>query len=193
MLVSIITAIIPPATAGWAGYDDDSTSGDYSRHLSYYSVEGQQNLSGNFFAAARYSAIDAPQGYPLAGQGDAPEERQRSGAPCIGFALPHRGLALLDMHLVERERKEANIPIAAFAESGTFASAASSNSFIPLDVPTSAIATAAEMVRSGSSDVRHARSSAGESASPAPPVAPTPRIAPIAVCFGSLAPMLVAA
>ena len=59
------------ATAGWAGYDDDSTSGDYSRHLSYYSVEGQQNLSGNFFAAARYSAIDAPHGYPLAGQGDA--------------------------------------------------------------------------------------------------------------------------
>lgn len=59
------------ANAGWVSYDDDSTSADYSRHLSYYSIEGVQHLSANLFAAARYSAIDAPQGYPLAGEGNA--------------------------------------------------------------------------------------------------------------------------
>ncbi len=59
------------ATVGWASFDDNSTSGDYSRHLTYYSAEGTQHLTDKFFAAARYSAIDAPGGYPLAGQGNA--------------------------------------------------------------------------------------------------------------------------
>ncbi len=58
------------ATAGWAHFDDDSTTADFSRNLSYYSLEGLQHLSEKFFAAARYSAIDAPRGYPLAGLGN---------------------------------------------------------------------------------------------------------------------------
>jgi hypothetical protein len=61
------------AAVGWVSFDDNSTSGDYARHLTYYSVEGTQRLTGKFFAAARYSAIDAPRGYPLIGQGNAGE------------------------------------------------------------------------------------------------------------------------
>ena len=57
--------------AGWAKYADDDTAADNSRHLSYYSIEGVQHLSANLFAAARYSAIAAPRGYPLAGEGNA--------------------------------------------------------------------------------------------------------------------------
>lgn len=59
------------AAAGWISFDDDSTTLSSSRDLSYYSVEGMQQLTGKAFAAARYSAIDAPQGYPLVGQGNA--------------------------------------------------------------------------------------------------------------------------
>jgi hypothetical protein len=59
------------AAAGWVHFDDDSTAADYSRNLSYTSIEGVQRLSANVFAAARYSAIEAPRGYPLAGQGSA--------------------------------------------------------------------------------------------------------------------------
>jgi hypothetical protein len=57
--------------AGWIKFDDDSTSGDNARKLRYYSLEGRQKLGANLFGAARYSAIDAPRGYPLAGQGNA--------------------------------------------------------------------------------------------------------------------------
>ena len=59
------------ANAGWVSYTDDSTAADYSRHLSYYSLEAMQHLSEHLFAAARYSAIDAPKGYALAGEGNA--------------------------------------------------------------------------------------------------------------------------
>ncbi len=58
------------ADAGWVSFDDDSTAADYSRHLSYYSIEGVQHLSAGLFAAARYSAIDVPRGYPIGGQGN---------------------------------------------------------------------------------------------------------------------------
>ena len=56
---------------GWASYRDNNPSADYSRDMTYYSVEGLQHVTGGLFAAARYSAIDAPGGYPLAGQGNA--------------------------------------------------------------------------------------------------------------------------
>lgn len=59
------------AAAGWISIDDDSTSGDFSRDLSYYSLEGLQRLTGQLYAAVRYSAIDAPGGYLLAGHGSA--------------------------------------------------------------------------------------------------------------------------
>lgn len=58
-------------TAGWVTFDDDSTTTSSSRDLSYSSVEGVQQLAGKAFAAARYSTIDAPGGYPLAGLGNA--------------------------------------------------------------------------------------------------------------------------
>jgi hypothetical protein len=57
--------------AGRINFDDDSTAGDNSRKLSYYSIEARQKLGPNLFGAARYSAIDAPRGYPLAGHGNA--------------------------------------------------------------------------------------------------------------------------
>lgn len=59
------------AAAGWVNFDDDSTTTSSARDLSYYSAEATQQLPGKVFAAARYSAIDAPLGYPLAGQGRA--------------------------------------------------------------------------------------------------------------------------
>jgi hypothetical protein len=58
-------------TAGWANFDDDSTSGDFARKLRYHSLEARQDLGSGFFGAARYSAIRAPGGYPLAGDGNA--------------------------------------------------------------------------------------------------------------------------
>ncbi|MES1167203.1 MAG: hypothetical protein ABUL68_04300, partial [Pseudomonadota bacterium] len=59
------------AAAGWIHFDDDCPTVDYSRNLSYYSLEGFQHLSDNLFAVARYSSINAPGGYPLAGLGNA--------------------------------------------------------------------------------------------------------------------------
>jgi hypothetical protein len=59
------------AAAGWVDFDDDSTSGDYSRRMRYHAVEVRQDLGPGFFGAARYSAIDAPGGYALAGHGNA--------------------------------------------------------------------------------------------------------------------------
>ncbi|MEJ1973942.1 MAG: hypothetical protein WDM96_16205 [Lacunisphaera sp.] len=41
--------------------------------MTYYSLEGLQYLTPHFFTAARYSAIDVPGGYPLAGLGSAGE------------------------------------------------------------------------------------------------------------------------
>jgi hypothetical protein len=59
------------AAYGWASYDDNNAQADYSRDMTYYSIEGMQHLNKHLFAAARYSAIDAPHGYPIAGQGSA--------------------------------------------------------------------------------------------------------------------------
>lgn len=67
--------------AGWVSFDDDSTAADNSRELTYYSLEGMQRFPGRLFAAARYSAIDAPDGYPLAGQGNAGKYFFSSAAP----------------------------------------------------------------------------------------------------------------
>ncbi|MBI2511518.1 MAG: hypothetical protein HYV96_06030 [Opitutae bacterium] len=59
------------AAYGWASFDDDSTTADFSRDLTFYRLEARQQLGSPLFAAARYSAIDAPGGYPLAGLGAA--------------------------------------------------------------------------------------------------------------------------
>lgn len=69
------------ATAGWVNFDDDSTTADYSRDLSYYKLEGMQRLAGSLYAAARYSEIDAPHGYLLVGQGAAGKYFYSPSAP----------------------------------------------------------------------------------------------------------------
>ena len=56
---------------GWANYSDNNPAADFSRDMTYYSVEALQYVTARLFAAARYSAIDAPGGYPLVGQGNA--------------------------------------------------------------------------------------------------------------------------
>jgi hypothetical protein len=58
------------AAAGRVNYDDDSTTADYSRQIDYHNFELKQAFGANFFGAARYSAIRAPKGYPLAGLGE---------------------------------------------------------------------------------------------------------------------------
>ena len=50
--------------------------------------------------------------------GNAPTQRQHAGAPYVGIAIPYGLLALLDVHLVERERQEADVPVASGAQSG---------------------------------------------------------------------------
>ncbi|HVU23715.1 MAG TPA: hypothetical protein VHE13_06280 [Opitutus sp.] len=59
------------AAAGWVDYDDNDTAADNSRRMSYWSVEGVQDLAEGFYGAVRYSGISAPKGYPLAGLGNA--------------------------------------------------------------------------------------------------------------------------
>ena len=49
---------------------------------------------------------------------DAVLQRERAGAPLGRVAVPHRGLALLDVGLVERERREAEVDVAAGADRG---------------------------------------------------------------------------
>ena len=52
----------------------------------------------------------------LVGEGvahrDAVQQREDSRAPLLGLALPHRRLALFDVHLVERERHEPEVEVA---------------------------------------------------------------------------------
>jgi hypothetical protein len=56
--------------AGWARYEDDARGADNSRRMNYGAIEAMQEFGGGFHAAARYSAIRAPRGYPLVGLGD---------------------------------------------------------------------------------------------------------------------------
>jgi hypothetical protein len=54
---------------GRAHYDDSDTVADNSRRMRYGHAEIVQEVSGGFYAAARYSEIRVPRGYPLAGWG----------------------------------------------------------------------------------------------------------------------------
>jgi hypothetical protein len=54
---------------GQVRYDDSDGEADNSRTLNYGYVEVVQSITSPLFAAARYSAIRAPGGYPLAGWG----------------------------------------------------------------------------------------------------------------------------
>ncbi|HTO02665.1 MAG TPA: hypothetical protein VL069_03140 [Opitutus sp.] len=57
------------AAVGRANYDDDDTSQDNARTLDYHFVEIEQGLGEKLYAAARYSAMRVPGGYPLIGFG----------------------------------------------------------------------------------------------------------------------------
>jgi hypothetical protein len=55
---------------GTVRYDDNNRARNDSRHLTYYYIEGTQALTEQLLAAARFSHISAPGGYPLVGQGN---------------------------------------------------------------------------------------------------------------------------
>lgn len=69
------------ATAQWKGghagvalgrvqFDDSDTTADNARWMSYGSIEAVQDIGGGLYGAARFSAMRAPKGYPLAGWGN---------------------------------------------------------------------------------------------------------------------------
>jgi hypothetical protein len=58
------------AALGTVSFDDNDTTADNSRRLTYGHVEVVQSLTDDLYGAARYSRIDAPGGYPLVGWGD---------------------------------------------------------------------------------------------------------------------------
>ena len=57
-------------SGGYIRYGDNDPAANNSRNIFYYSVEAEQNLPRNFYLAARFSQIIAPDGYPLVGFGD---------------------------------------------------------------------------------------------------------------------------
>lgn len=58
------------AAAGQVRFDDDDSAADNSRRIRYWSLEAVQDFSSRLYAAARYSGIRAPRGYPVVGLGD---------------------------------------------------------------------------------------------------------------------------
>lgn len=50
-------------------FDDSDPLVDNSRRMRYGYLEGVQSLTDQLYAAARYSEINVPGGYPLAGLG----------------------------------------------------------------------------------------------------------------------------
>jgi hypothetical protein len=58
------------AAFGGVKFDDSDPLADNSRHMDYGYVEIVQTIDAGLFAAARYSEIRAPRGYPLAGWGN---------------------------------------------------------------------------------------------------------------------------
>jgi hypothetical protein len=57
------------AAAGAVRFDDNNRLADDSRRLTYYYLEAKQELWDPLYAAARFSHVSAPDGYPMAGQG----------------------------------------------------------------------------------------------------------------------------
>ena len=58
------------AALGQVQFDDSDPLVDNSRRLRYGYLEAMQSFTEQLYGAARFSAIDAPGGYPLAGQGN---------------------------------------------------------------------------------------------------------------------------
>lgn len=61
------------AAGGLVQFDDNNPAANDTRHLSYYYIEGVQHLSDPLYGAVRFSQINAPGGYPIAGQGSMSE------------------------------------------------------------------------------------------------------------------------
>jgi hypothetical protein len=57
------------AAGGYLKYVDNDTA-DNHRDVYFYYVEGVAQLTRKFYAAARWSQILAPQGFPIVGYGD---------------------------------------------------------------------------------------------------------------------------
>ena len=57
------------AAVGRVKFDDDDTSRSNARTMKYYFVEAVQELGDKLYAAARYSEMRVPMGYPLSGWG----------------------------------------------------------------------------------------------------------------------------
>ena len=57
------------AALGQVQFDDNDPLVDDSRRMRYGYLEAMQSISERLYGAVRYSAIDAPNGYPLAGLG----------------------------------------------------------------------------------------------------------------------------
>jgi hypothetical protein len=57
------------AAAGWIDFEETRATGRDERTIRYHSVELSHRLAGNLHGALRYSAIESPEGYPIAGQG----------------------------------------------------------------------------------------------------------------------------
>jgi uncharacterized coiled-coil protein SlyX len=58
------------AAVGQVQFDDNDPLADNSRRLRYGYLEVMQAVTDHLYGATRYSAIDAPRGYPLAGLGN---------------------------------------------------------------------------------------------------------------------------
>lgn len=69
------------ANSGEAWFDDDSAVADNSRHFTFYTLEAMQQITGKLYAAARYGKVRVPEGYPLAGQGNAGNYFYNPSAP----------------------------------------------------------------------------------------------------------------
>jgi len=61
------------AAAGIVGFNDNAPKGGDARRIEYGYLEARHALSDSLYGAVRLSAIRAPGGYPLAGQGIASE------------------------------------------------------------------------------------------------------------------------
>lgn len=61
------------AAGGLVQFADNFPGADDTRHLNYFYVETMQHLTEALYGAVRFSGVGAPQGYPLAGQGNSGE------------------------------------------------------------------------------------------------------------------------
>jgi hypothetical protein len=58
------------AFGGYIRYDDNDSSAGNGRDIYYYSVEGVHDLVHKLYAGVRFSQIIAPNGFPIAGNGN---------------------------------------------------------------------------------------------------------------------------